>query len=109
MLLVRHGQAEMPDEHGRIWSYSEVALSEAGHHRAAELTSSLAETHLDAVYSSDMRRARQTAEAIAMPRGLPVISDARLRELDIGEFEGMDIVRLQQTGRPFVPWLDIYF
>src|SRR4051812_38282602 len=97
VFLLRHGQAQMPDEQGQVWSYSEAALTPAGRRRATELAYVLEPVHLDAVYTSDLRRARETAGAIATPRGIPLIADARLRELDIGDFEGMTLERLRQV------------
>lgn len=109
LFLLRHGQAQMPDEQGQIWSYSEAALTAAGRRRATELASALEPVHLDAIYSSDLRRARETAETIATPRGIPLIADARLREVDIGDFEGMTLERLGQGDPRFLPWPEIYF
>ena len=44
---------------------------------------------LEAVYSSDLRRARETAEAVAAPRGLQVSTVADLREVDVGSWSGL--------------------
>ena len=99
----------MPDEQGQIWSYSDAALTPAGRRRATELANVLEPVHLDAVYTSDLRRARETAETIATPRGIPLIADARLREVDIGDFEGMTLERLRQVDHRFLPWPEIYF
>lgn len=109
MFLFRHGQAQMPNEQGQVWNYSEAALTDAGRHRAGELAAALAGVHLDAVYASDLHRTRQTAEAIANPHSLPVIPDERLRELNIGDFEGMTLARLGQLDGRFLPWLQVYF
>lgn len=109
VFLFRHGQADMPDDQGRIWSYSDAALAPAGRRRAAALATALEPVHLDAVFTSDLRRAWETAEAIATPRGVPLTADARLREVDIGDFEGTTLERLRQTDRRFLPWLEIYF
>jgi broad specificity phosphatase PhoE len=48
----------------------------------------LRNTHIDAIYSSPLKRARKTAEAINRYHGLPVKTDARLQEIDVGEWEG---------------------
>lgn len=109
VFLLRHAQAQMPDDQGQVWSYSEAGLTLAGRRRAAELATVLEPVHLDAVYTSDLRRARETAEAIATPRGVPLIPDPRLREVDIGDFEGMTLERLRHVDPRFLPWPEIYF
>lgn len=109
VFLLRHGQAQMPDEQGQVWNYSEAALTPAGRRCAAELATALQSVHLDAVFTSDLRRARETAEAIATPRGIPLVLDARLREVDIGDFEGMTLPSLRHVDHRFLPWLEIYF
>jgi alpha-ribazole phosphatase len=48
----------------------------------------LSETHLEAIVSSDLRRARATAQAIARHHGLPVKEDRDLREIAFGVWEG---------------------
>jgi broad specificity phosphatase PhoE len=45
--------------------------------------------HLSAVYASDLLRSRQTAELVAEPFGLPVTLEPRLREINLGAWEGM--------------------
>ncbi len=109
MFLLRHGRAEMPDAEGRVWNYSEAPLAEGGRQRAAEVGAGLTAVPLDAVVTSDLRRARETAEAIAKPHGLPVTVERRLRELDIGDFEGMTLPRLREVDHRFLPWLEVYF
>lgn len=109
MFLLRHGRAEMPDAHGQVWNYSDAALADAGRRQVAELASVLAAVPISAVFTSDLRRARETAEAIASPHTAPVIPDMRLRELDIGDFEGMTLPQLRNVDPRFVPWLEIYF
>jgi broad specificity phosphatase PhoE len=99
----------MPDERGRVWSYSDVGLTPTGRRRAAELATALEPVPLDAVFTSDLRRARETAEAIATPRGIPLVSDGRLREVNIGDYEGMTLPRLRELDHRFLPWLEIYF
>ncbi|MDQ1504043.1 MAG: hypothetical protein QOD57_1770, partial [Actinomycetota bacterium] len=109
VFLFRHGHAQIPDEQGQVWSYSEAALTPAGRRRAAELATALEPIHLDAVFSSDLRRASETAGAIATPRGIPLILDARLRELNIGDFEGTTVAELRQGDPRFLPWPEVYF
>lgn len=109
MFLARHGSAQMPDRKGRVWNYSPAELTEAGQAQAHALGQSLAEVKLDAVYASDLLRAKQTAEAIADATGAGMVVDPRLREIDIGEHEGASLDALSRDHPEFVPWLAIAF
>ncbi|NLK02429.1 MAG: histidine phosphatase family protein [Clostridiaceae bacterium] len=65
-------------------------LSEAGRREAAFLAADLADMKLDAIYTSDLKRAAATAEIIAAAQKgeVPVIHDQRLREINSGKFQG---------------------
>jgi broad specificity phosphatase PhoE len=88
--LVRHGQTDW-NLAGRWQGQSPQApgLNEAGRAQALALRSQLAGKKFAAIYSSDLLRARQTAELLADPLGLPVNLDPRLREMDLGDWEGL--------------------
>ncbi|HEX5838227.1 MAG TPA: histidine phosphatase family protein [Anaerolineales bacterium] len=88
--LVRHGQTDW-NLVGRWQGQSPQApgLNEAGRAQALALQSQLAGKQFAAVYSSDLLRARQTADLLAEPLGLPVSLDPRLREMDLGDWEGL--------------------
>jgi len=88
LLLIRHGETEW-NQSGRYQGQTDVPLSEVGLAQAQALARRLAGETLHAVYTSDLSRARQTAEAIAAPHGLAVRPDPRLRELDFGQWEGL--------------------
>ena len=87
LYLVRHGESTYNAE-GRIQGQSDAPLSELGHRQSRAVAESLAALPIDALYSSPLRRARQTADPIAARLKLSVHEDRRLMELDAGEFEG---------------------
>jgi alpha-ribazole phosphatase/probable phosphoglycerate mutase len=87
-LLLRHGE---PSEtvHGRCYGRLDVGLSARGRAQAEAAAALVAELPMQAIYASPRRRAIETAEVLAKPRGLGVIVDDRLREIDFGAFEGL--------------------
>ena len=87
LVLIRHGQTAW-NEQGRWQGQQDVPLSDLGLRQAQAVAARLRHTHVDAIYSSDLRRASDTAAAIATAVGVPVRLDARLRERSLGLFEG---------------------
>jgi broad specificity phosphatase PhoE len=88
IVLVRHGATDW-NLQGRCQGSSDRELSEAGVRQAGQIADLLGKQELSAVYSSHLRRARQTAERISRPHDLPVLIEEDLRELDHGELEGL--------------------
>jgi probable phosphoglycerate mutase len=87
LTLIRHGETLWNLE-GRMQGHGDSPLSELGQRQAAALASALARERFDALYSSDLRRALETARPIATALGLPVRPDARLRERHLGILQG---------------------
>lgn len=88
LILIRHAETDWNVE-GRYQGQSDVPLNERGRMQADKMAQSLAPAGLAAIYSSDLARAQETAEALARATALPVRIDPRLREIDQGEWEGM--------------------
>ncbi len=84
--LVRHGESTHNAE-GRIQGHSDTALSELGRRQGEAAAAALAALPVDAIFSSPLRRARETAEAIAERQGKLVQTDRRLMELNVGMFQ----------------------
>ena len=100
LYLARHG--ETVDNVNRIMQgQTQGRLTPCGIRQAEELRDSLAQTCLDAVVASDLRRAVDTAAIIATPHGLPVATTPLLRERDWGSFTGRYIPELKDE-----PWPD---
>jgi broad specificity phosphatase PhoE len=88
ILLARHGESDW--NRSQQWQgFADRPLTDHGRRQAAELAERLADTELDAVYSSDLQRARETAETVARIKGLIVETTADLREVDVGSWEGL--------------------
>ncbi len=88
LVLIRHGETDWNLE-GRYQGQSDVPLNERGVQQAEQVAKRLQGQPLEAIYSSDLSRARQTAEALARMTGAPLHLDPRLREIDQGRWEGM--------------------
>ncbi len=105
--MVRHAQTTW-NATGRIQGQADPELSDLGHEQCELVAQRLARVDLVAIYTSDLARARETAEAVArLHPGLTVDVDRALREVDLGEWEGADRETLQR-GWPdlFSKWLE---
>ncbi len=87
-LLVRHGETEWNAE-GRMQGHTPTGLSDIGVRQAGLLAERLSNTDLSAIYSSDMTRARVTAETIVAGRHIEIHATSDLRERGYGRWEGM--------------------
>ena len=89
LLLVRHGETAWNAEQ-RWQGHHEEPLSPKGQAQAQALAARMAREAPAALYSSDLTRARETAEEIARATGMIPHYDARWREVDVGEWLGLD-------------------
>ena len=90
IMLVRHGETQWNLEN-RIVGHTEIGLNPTGQRQVALLARALGEEKVDAIYSSPLRRAVETANAIAKEHGLDVVTDDALKEVDAGELDGIAI------------------
>src|SRR6185437_7371482 len=88
ILVARHGETDWNREQ-RWQGWADPPLNETGRAQARQLAEELRGVPFDAVYSSDLRRAHETALIVAEPHGVPVIADERLREVDVGSWSGL--------------------
>ena len=90
LLLARHAESAWNAER-RFQGRTDIGLSEAGLEQAAALGRALARRRVGAIYSSPLRRARETAEIVAKEWGLTVTLVDELRELSLGVWEGRTV------------------
>jgi broad specificity phosphatase PhoE len=90
LFVVRHAQTDWNRER-RYQGGRDTALSEVGRAQATAVARALEGGKLDAVYSSPLRRAMATAEAIAAPHAVPVRVEAAFREIGFGAWEGLTL------------------
>ena len=88
ILAIRHGETAW-NRDTRIQGHLDIPLNESGLAQASRLTEALQSEALDAVYCSDLARARQTAQGLAAGAGLPLHEETGLRERSFGIFEGL--------------------
>lgn len=88
LYITRHGQTVWNLEH-RYQGQGDSPLTEEGERQAARLAGRLTAVPLDAVYSSDQRRAWRTAQVVTSGRALDVVQDPAWRERAYGDWEGM--------------------
>jgi probable phosphoglycerate mutase len=87
LLLVRHGESEW-NAVRRLQGQADIGLSEKGEAQARALAATVEQLSPDHVITSDLRRARQTAELLGFPEATP---EPELREVDVGEWTGLNI------------------
>jgi broad specificity phosphatase PhoE len=88
LFLVRHGQSAGNAE-GRFGGHSATPLSELGFEQARITAEALARENINAIYSSDLLRAVQTADPLSKLTGIPVITKPEFRERNVGVLEGL--------------------
>ncbi len=88
LYLIRHGQT-IWNHSGRYQGITDVPLSELGKQQADRLVNYFEDIELDAIYSSDLSRAYDTAVPLAKNKNLTINSRSELREIDFGEWEGL--------------------
>lgn len=95
LLLIRHAQT-IWNAAGRVQGQADPPLSPAGLEQCQALGRRLGGLRLDALYTSDLDRARLTAAAVAEATGTPAILEPGLREVGLGRWEGIDRPSLER-------------
>lgn len=104
LYLIRHGQTRWNIE-GKIQGKTDIPLNETGFCQAGCLAKAMERNDISAVYSSVLKRARQTAERLAEEKGLPVHLMEELREVDFGLWEGKTWSEIERDyPKDFAGW-----
>jgi broad specificity phosphatase PhoE len=106
VLFIRHAETAMA---GRFCGRSDPDLNAEGWAQLTSLAHQLSAEPLDTVYSSDLRRASATAQAITAVRGIPQVVRPALREIDFGLWEGLSWEEIEQMDPEYARrWLARY-
>ncbi len=104
IIFWRHGRTEWNAER-RFQGQTDVPLDDLGRKQAAHAAQLLSGLEPDGIVSSDLSRARETAEALAVLTGLSVVTDERLRETYAGQWEGLTRSELEERfGDELAQW-----
>lgn len=93
--LIRHGETDW-NSNGRWQGLLPVDLNDTGREQARRLASVLRHDEIEAIYTSDLSRAEETARIVGNALGIVPSVDVRLRELDIGVFQGLTLDEIKQ-------------
>ena len=96
LYLVRHGQSAGNAE-GRFGGHGPTPLSELGQEQARLTAQSLAREKIDAIYTSDLLRAVQTAQPLSEALDLPIVQTPAFRERHVGVLEGLTFDESKQA------------
>ncbi len=106
LVLVRHGETDWNVE-GRYQGQADPPLNARGRAQARSVAPKVAALHPEAIYSSPLKRAWETAMAISEATGLPVTPEPRLKEINQGRWQGMLVTEIQrQFPEEFRLWME---
>ena len=95
VVAIRHGQTDW-NLASRVQGHRNIGLNACGRWQAQQVALALADEPFDAVYASDLDRARDTARALARHAGTELRLDSGLRERGFGVFEGLTYAEIEQ-------------
>ncbi len=105
LILVRHGQTDW-NRQRRIQGLSNLGLNETGRGQAEALSLSLKDVKVDAIYTSPLQRAQETARAIGRLHQVEVVPLDGLKELDVGEVDGLTYEEMRiHHSEFFTKWM----
>lgn len=88
LFIIRHGETEWNRER-RLQGQTDTSLSEYGKEQVSKLTDKLKAAKIELIFSSDLKRAKETSEQISKDLGVEIIYHPGLREIHLGEAQGI--------------------
>lgn len=101
IILWRHGQTTFNVEN-RFQGHLDAPLNDVGLAQAEVAAVGLSKLRIDAIYASPLQRAYITAQVLAGRVDLPIATDDRLKEIDVGEWEGLYAEDIYRANPEFV-------
>lgn len=101
VLLLRHGATDW-NLQGRCQGATDLDLNEAGIRQAEAIAERLSNEKIDAIYSSNLKRAQQTARLVSRPHCLSITIEEDVRELDHGALEGLTFNDIKENFPDFI-------
>ncbi|HIT74238.1 MAG TPA: histidine phosphatase family protein [Candidatus Avipropionibacterium avicola] len=96
VLLLRHGRTSW-NATARFQGQADIPLDDLGLEQAQLSARALADVGIDLIWSSDLSRAHQTAQAVADLRQLPIRTDPAFREIHVGSWQGLTLADLREV------------
>lgn len=103
-LLIRHGDT-LWTKQKKYQGQTDIELSKQGRKKIRGLSSALKSFEIHSLYTSSLKRARQSSEILSAALGIKPRTDARLNELNFGQWEGKTAAELlSKKDKPFFSW-----
>jgi broad specificity phosphatase PhoE len=101
LILVRHGETPLNRE-SKVQGITDIELNDKGRRQADQLALSFKDHEIHQIYSSPLKRAYKTAEAINQFHDVPIHKKSGLMEMDQGDFEGFSFQELMACEKDFL-------
>jgi broad specificity phosphatase PhoE len=101
VLLLRHGATDW-NLQGRCQGATDLDLNDAGIRQAEAIAERLSHEKINAIYSSNLKRAQQTARLVSRPHSLSITIEEDVRELDHGVLEGLTFNDIKENFPAFI-------
>lgn len=106
LTFIRHAETDMA---GTFCGHSDPSINQQGRLQIKSLIDHLGGKGIDAIYSSDLRRAHETAQELSLAFSVPIIVMRELREIDFGDWEGLSWHTIEQRDPvDSQKWLDAF-